>query len=193
MPILPTTIEARVVAKLYRDAELKNWAHGGPSSHNRQYRAWLDDPEVGGILAGFMKRDDARVWIKDGPMKEYARARAGVGRYKVHIANQHSAAARVASAALTRGWSVVPGSQRIKPLSCIVENGDERKRLFWGPSKDFKHLLWAALLHHASGATESAHLAVVESVGHQVDAALRRQHQTMANRYDFGISHVRIE
>ena len=43
------------------------------------YDRWLDDPAIGGYLTRFLSRERARVWLKDVPMKEYSRARNGIG------------------------------------------------------------------------------------------------------------------
>src|SRR5689334_15467206 len=78
---LPDEIERRIVSQLFQDADQMDWAHLSATARSAQYAKWVQDPEVGGRLTQFITPEQARVWIKDGPMKEWARAVSGIGKY----------------------------------------------------------------------------------------------------------------
>src|SRR4051794_25912559 len=79
--LLPRQQQDDVVAAVYADANELDWEHLALVARTRQYARWLADPRVGGILTQYMTMEQARSWLKDGPMKEYHRARRGAGRY----------------------------------------------------------------------------------------------------------------
>ena len=70
-----------VVKALYADADRLGWEHLSPQQRTAQYDQWVTNPAIGGVLTTCMSSENARSWIKDGPMKEYGRARQGAGRY----------------------------------------------------------------------------------------------------------------
>src|SRR4051812_10617052 len=70
-----------VVKALYAAADRLDWEHMTTNARTAQYDEWVTVPEIGGVLTGYMSSENARSWIKDGPMKEYARAQLGAGRY----------------------------------------------------------------------------------------------------------------
>lgn len=191
MRALPSRIEQDVVRCLYQDAQRLDWIHLSMSERRRQYAAWLEAPEVGGVLIQFLSREGARVWIKDGPMKEFARATAGVGRFASFVDQTGRGPAEMTKLALGAEWVVVDGSVGIKPLHCLAEREAEQRFLCWGPPKDFKHLLWAAL----SAATldnQAARVVVVERVGQELRAAERRRFEQLCRRCSLEFSSVRL-
>src|SRR5579859_5188092 len=189
---LPTAIEERVVSKLFGDAHRLGWTHMTPSEHTRQYAIWVDDPEIGGVLEQFKLPDGTRHWIKDSVMHEYARALAGVGKFAKYA---HSAAlgpAELVRIALGQGWEVVPKSESIKPLQCLARRDEDLVRLFWGPAKDFKHLLWAALKSTDAQGAPRAHVLVVEPQTQPIPAGEKAHHARLAARCGFSVSHALV-
>ena len=75
---VPKEIRHEVVRALYQQVETMNWELMSPQQKSQQYARWIDDPAIGGRLTQFQSAEDARVWLKDGPMKEFARALDGV-------------------------------------------------------------------------------------------------------------------
>ena len=192
--LLPAGIVRRVVEKLYRDAQRVGWLNLTPRDRNRQYTTWLDNQEVGGLLLRFVKRDGARVWIKDGPMKEYARALAGVGRFKDYASGSGASPDRVVRAAVGKECTVLKDSVGIKPLHCLTENKDgEQTWVCWGPPKDFKHLLWAAICRAVDASDVACHVVVIESVERTTDAAEQRRRLALAAHCKVGVSHLRLD
>lgn len=152
---MPVEIEEAVVRLLYSRAAELGWPHLTDAERTTQYQYWIDDPEIGGKLLLFIKKPEAvRVWMKDGPMKEYARAVNGIGKYAKFVDTDKVELGALVTKALGPGWVEVPGTQRIKPLRVTVcrenDEGDEM-RFCWGPARDLKHLVWRAIVDQAEG------------------------------------------
>ena len=76
---LPWEVEESIVSRLFADMERLGWEGLTLPQRTSQYAIWIADREIGQRLAEFMTPERARVWIKDGPVKEYPRALAGSG------------------------------------------------------------------------------------------------------------------
>lgn len=72
-------VEEAIVSRLFADMERLGWEGMTPRQRTSQYGEWIKDAEIGQRLAEWMTPERARVWIKDGPVKEYPRALADVG------------------------------------------------------------------------------------------------------------------
>ncbi len=190
--MLPDGQERRVIARLYEDAQRLRWTYLTHADRTRQYAYWIKDPEVGGVLTSFMDPEEARVWIKDGPMKEYARAIAGIGKYADLVTDPRQGAAAIVQGAMGEAWSVVPGTLDIKPLRCVAACQDNHIRVFWGPARDFKHLLFAGLEATDGWGTLPAILVVTDSIEMPVSAGEREQQQRLADRCGLRLSHLRV-
>lgn len=156
--------ETAIIRKVYTDAAALDWEHTSQTMRTRQYERWLEDPLVGGILGQWMSPSEMRVWLKDGPLKEFARARAGLGDTAKYLDEHPFSAKVIVARALGPGWSLVTGSIDVKPPQCLVTDGSMTSRLFWGPEKDFKHLLWAALMAWERDENEDCLVVVFDSV-----------------------------
>ncbi len=180
-----------VVRRIYADARRVDWEHCSQSAKTAQYQRWLEDKDVGGVLKQWMDDGEIRVWIKDGPMKEFARAMAGKGTYAAFLDVHPRSASFIVSAALGTGWRVRPKSEREKPPSFVAERSDASKRVFWGPHKDLKHLLWAALSASASKPDESVVVVVFDTLEGPLTDGDRKQLAAIAARANVPISFVR--
>ena len=178
--------------RLYRDAAQLGWQHITDAERTRQYAVWLDDADVGSTLTELLGREGARLWMKDGPLKEYARALAGAGPYARYAEQRRPGEEPVIHAALGVDWVPVANSFGIKPLHCLAERGDERSYLAWGPARDFKHLLWACLRALDAGVALTAKIVVLESLEDPTPSAIRRAHQRIARRCDLQVGHLDI-
>jgi len=143
--LLPAQQLAAVVRALYADAEQLDWEHLPLAEHTRQYGRWVTDSRVGAALSRYMTTEQARSWIKDGPMKEFARARRGAGRYAQYGAPGGTGPADVLLHALGHDWEIVEGSVGVKPFHCEAVSGTDVAFVAWGAAGNFRHLLWAAL------------------------------------------------
>lgn len=187
---IPQEIAKKVVGRLFEDAENRGWVNLALPERTKMYNDWVKDSEVGGRLRDFISVEDARVWIKDGPMKEYSRARYGIGKYAQYIAAPALARQELLRSVLGDDWQEEPKSLVIKPLRVTVTDGDKRLRLTWGSARDFKHLLWAALESDAKGDTVDWVLCVVGSFENPTPADRRRMYDRMAKRCGFSIKYV---
>ncbi|WP_424183510.1 hypothetical protein ACOBQX_16075 [Actinokineospora sp. G85] len=152
---LPPEFEEAVVRRIYRRAAELDWPRLSDAERTVQYQYWIDDPEIGGKLLLFIKKPEAvRVWMKDTPMKEYARAVNGVGKFAKYVDTVKFDRLALIAKVLGPGWTEVPDSQKVKPLRITVrsdEDEENERRLCWGPPRDIKHLVWRAVLDQANG------------------------------------------
>lgn len=153
MALLPSSVENEIVRQLFSEAEAVGWQLLPVTARTAQYKRWMDSPEVGAKLQEFMTAAQARVWIKDGPMKEFSRAVHGFGKYAALISSPAPSVEELVKEALGPEWSVLHGSLRSKPMRVSVADGQESAVFAWGPPTDLKHLVWAGLVSVSRGDT----------------------------------------
>ena len=180
--LIPEKQLATIVTALYGDADSHDWAHLPPQEHTRLYREWVNDPRIGKILTAYMTPEQARSWIKDGPMKEYANARRGVGRYARFGRHGGTNASNIAATALGLGAKVIDGTEGVKPPHCHGEDAaGSVAYLTWGPATNFRNLVWAAL-RVAVAADLPGHIVVLEPPGHDTPTSDKTFHANIATR-----------
>jgi hypothetical protein len=187
---VPSAQLAEVIRTLYATAERLDWEHLPPHDRSAQYASWVADPAVGGVLTRYMTSEQARSWIKDGPMKEFARARRGTGRYAQYGQPSGTGPTDLVRAALGEGWTVIEGTLGDKPSHCQACRGDETAYVTWGTAPNFRHLVWAAL-RAAVETNDPAVIVVTETTARptpETDAAWQRR---IAERCGLRIAHVR--
>lgn len=189
---IPREVEAKVVTKLYEDANRLDWAHLTPQQHSTQYAKWVEDPDVGGRLREFLSTGDARVWIKDGPMKEWSRAVSGVGKYANHVRDAQDVPARLVNRALGAEWQAEPATIQVKPLRVVARRGEDEAVLTWAQARDLKHLVWAALTASAEGDTRQWVLCVIETFTKPTPANEKEAHHRLAKRCHLEIRHISL-
>jgi hypothetical protein len=182
MSQIPTDVREAVIRRLYADAERLDWENLSVAEKSKQYANWLEDEEVGGKLLRFKPSEPGvRVWMKDGPMKEYSRAVLGVGPNARYVDHPRCTPESVVRAASGAGWSVVPGSVEVKPARCRASGPEGERVVIWGKSEDFKYLVFAGLELLVSG-VEVASVAVVEAVANPTGKAERERMRQIAER-----------
>lgn len=180
-----------VIRRIYKDAKQLDWLYVSNHEKTVQYRRWLEDPEVGGVLEQWMALDEARVWIKDGVMKEFARALAGEGSF-AHLLDDHPHAPdRVIGQALGSGWEI-NGEIKTKPMNTVVRNGDAVKTVYWGAPKDVKHLVWAALEQSYRQKDRALTVVVLDALARPVSAAEKALHAHIAARTGVEILYAKV-
>ena len=145
--LLPEQQLASVVRSLYAQADEAGWDTLSPRDRSRMYTQWVeaDDP-VGTILTQYMTPEAARSWIKDGPMKEYARANRGTGRYAAYGRQGGTSPLDIIRQVIGPEATLEEGSEAVKPLRAHAHDQDgSRFLVLWGDRRSFKDLLWAAL------------------------------------------------
>jgi hypothetical protein len=143
---VPDLIRGEVITELYRQAAELDWELLPAGAKKLQYRKWVEDPCVGGRLHEFW--DDHRIgtWIKDTPMKEYARAQEGFGSMAAYAATRYVPGPEsLAQAALGEEWHIKSGSLDEKPMHCLAVSGIFERYVCWGKPSVFRDLTWAAL------------------------------------------------
>ncbi|MFI0908944.1 PIN domain-containing protein [Streptomyces abikoensis] len=142
---LPPEAREKVLFEIYRQAHEMDWDFLSNTERSNQYRQWVEDPEVGGVLQSFMTEQKARVWIKDVPMREYARAQEGFGQYAPYTVMRFRGPDEVVKSACGPEWDVEPDSMGEKPMHCYATNGTTTRYVCWGHPRTFRDLIGAAL------------------------------------------------
>jgi len=182
MSQIPTDIREAVIKRLYADAGRIDWENLSVAEKTKQYANWLEDEEVGGELLRFKPSEPGvRVWMKDGPMKEYSRAILGVGPNAGYVDHPRCTPESVVRATLGAEWAVVPGSVEVKPARCWAGGPEGEKVVIWGNREDFKYFVFAALELLVSG-VEAACIAVVEAAANPTANAERERMSQIAER-----------
>jgi hypothetical protein len=166
-----------------------DWELLSRDEKSQRYARWIDDPAIGGRLTQFQSAEDARVWLKDGPMKEYARALDGVGPFADFTTKRLSHPEELLRRALGEQWTIVAGSRGYKPLHCLVTDGTETRFLCWGKSGTFRDLVWAAL-NRAVDATPRPLIVVTVRDGQDVNGEERRRHERIAAHCGIDVRHI---
>jgi hypothetical protein len=191
MSQLPADIRDAVIERLYADAERIDWENLSVAEKSKQYANWLEDEEIGGRLLSFKPSELAvRLWMKDGPMKEYSRAVLGVGPNAGYVDNPRCTPDSVVRAALGTGWAVVPGSVEVKPARCRASGPEREVVVIWGKKEDFKYLIYAALELLVCGA-EVASAAIVETVADPTGKAERERMGKIAERCGISLRFIK--
>lgn len=189
---IPKEIEWKVVRKLYADAKELDWATLTPQQHSAQYGKWVADAEVGGRLREYLSDSEVRVWIKDGPMKEWSRSRSGVGKYADLVEAAEDVPSKLVRKALGTDWEFDRSTIRTKPLRILARKEEEETIVTWAAAKDLKHLIWAALTADAEGDARPWVVCVVETFTKPTPANERNAHLRLAKRCGLRLIHVAI-
>lgn len=181
-----------VVKALYADADRLGWEHLSPQQRTAQYDQWVTNPAIGGVLTTCMSSENARSWIKDGPMKEYGRARQGAGRYARFGSADGPTAGQIAAHALGAGAVVVDGSVGVKPFHCVATaSGDRPTYVAWGEAKNFRYLVWACLGYLGDNPGAAASVVIMETMADPTTGAEKSRHATIAGRCSIGLKYYR--
>jgi hypothetical protein len=145
MSELENSLRRAIVAEVYRQAGEMDWDGLTDKQRSVVYDCWLDDPAIGHELTRFLSRERARVWLKDVPMKEYARARSGIGVYSDLTTVRFPGPGQIARQVLGGHWDMVEGTIREKPNRCVISDGQDERLMIWGPPKVLRDLVWAGI------------------------------------------------
>lgn len=189
---LPRNQVDGVVKALYAAADQLDWEHLPASNRTAQYDSWITDPEIGGVLTRYMTSENARSWIKDGPMKEYGRARLGAGRYAKFGTTVGPSSEQVVRQALGEESALVPNSEGIKPFHCLATMDQTTAYIAWDTGKNLRHLVWATINHLASHPDHKACIVILESIDRPTVRADRIRHERIADRCSIEIKYYRV-
>ncbi|MFI6041392.1 hypothetical protein ACIA8C_07135 [Nocardia sp. NPDC051321] len=176
---IPRDEREAVIRALYRQVEDLDWESMPPGRKSEQYALWIEDYEIGGRLADWYTTDGIRVWLKDGPLKEYGRALEGVGAYAEFVTKRYPSPERMLQDALGAEWTIVANSIAEKPMHCSATNGSETRYVCWGKPTTFRDLLWAAV-SAAIDLPARPMIIVTTRAGRTVDEGLRIKQSKIA-------------
>jgi hypothetical protein len=185
---LPRHVRDVVLPAVYRKADEVNWQTLSPKSRNDQFTQWVDDPAVGGELANYFTTHGMRVWLKDGPMKEYLRAKRGQGPYARFVPTTYQSADEIVTEACGRDWYIAQGSQGTRPEHCIATNGTSTRYVCWGPTIDFKDLLFAAL----NAADETSIIVLLHDPNETISSDRQNKYSELAHRAGAKLTHMAL-
>jgi hypothetical protein len=176
---IPASVRDEVVKLLYADADNLDWERLPPQAKTAQYNQWVEDSRIGGLLARYIP--NPHLWIKEVPLKEYARALENMGRFATFAGFHYAPPADFIGPTFGGDWKFVEDSQRDKPANCLAWDGTVRRYVCWGPPSQFKDLLWAAL---TVGVKQQGRPGIVLSVrtDAEIDASDRRQYTAIGER-----------
>ena len=189
---IPKEIEQKVVRKLYTDAKVLDWATLTLRQHSAQYAKWVADAEVGGRLGEYLSDAEVRLWIKDGPMKEWSRSLSGIGKYAELVGDADDVPTKLVRKVLGEDWGADRSTIRTKPLRLVATKGEDETVITWAASKDLKHLVWAALTANAEGDSRPWVICVVETFTKPTPANERNAQLRLAKRCGLQLVHVSL-
>jgi hypothetical protein len=193
MSELENTLRRAIVAEVYRQAGELDWDGLTDRQRSSVYDRWLDDPNIGRELTRFLSRERARVWLKDVPMKEYARARSGIGVYSSLVTVRLPGPGQIASQLLGGNWTSVDGTIREKPNRCVITNGPDERLMIWGPPKTLRDLVWAGINSVAGGREPAPMLVVATRRGDVLSDGEKRRHIRLAQIAGLDLRHTVLQ
>jgi hypothetical protein len=192
MSDLETAFRRTIVAEVYRQAADLDWDGLTGKQRTAAYDRWLDDPAIGGELTRFLPRERARVWLKDVPMKEYTRARSGIGYFADLVTVRFPGPEQIARQVLGAGWTALDGTIREKPNRCVISDGQTRRLLIWGPPRTLRDLVWAGISAVVDG-NDPVPLIVVAAVrGEAPEPADMRRHIRIGQTAGLEVCHTTL-
>lgn len=163
MVSLPDTLRGEVIGELVRQFDSMRWEELSNPERTLAYTRLVKDARVGGRMRAFMAEGDIRVWIKDGPAKEYRRALEGVGPLAPYTGRAYPGPDAIVKAALGQSWSPRSGSVEEKPMRCFAVDGSGQSIfVIWGTIASLKDLVWHAAVTRAKEPSESITLAIAK-------------------------------
>jgi hypothetical protein len=186
---VPKEIRASVIRELYKQVGSLDWDEIPARERTAYYTRWVEDPAIGGELADYYTAEGMRVWLKDGPLKEYARALEDFGLYAEYAMKRLSPASEFISDLLGVTWQIKPETTKDKPMHCLVTDGEAERYVCWGKPRVFRDLLWAAV-NAALSAPVPPLIVVWLSQGETVGAPQRRHHERVARHCGLDLAYV---
>ncbi|MEU0091830.1 hypothetical protein [Kribbella sp. NPDC006257] len=147
MAAIPLEVRTEVITELVRQFDAVRWEELSAHSASEMYDRFVKDPKIGLRLSAFMPAEKIRVWIKDGPAKDYRRALEGIGPIASFTNRAYPGPQSVVRLALGDQW--VPRADTIeeKPMRCFAEDPRGQSMfVIWGPLSAIQGLIWNSCL-----------------------------------------------
>jgi hypothetical protein len=188
---LPDSLRREIIREVYRQAELLDWGALSNAERSARYDRWLDEAAIGGVLMRYVSRERARVWIKDVPMKHYSRACGGVGKYADLVSSRFPGPGGVAAQTFGDSWGVVEDSMRDKPNRCLISDGESKRLMIWGPTSNFRALIWAGLNAVVDGQPQPSIVVTIRQ-GECLDNSARHRHTLLGSHIGAEVYHTTL-
>jgi hypothetical protein len=155
MAKVPNDVRNEVIGEIVRRLDAARWEEVSSSAASEMYDRLVKDPQIGGRLVVYMPADKVRVWIKDGPAKEYRRALEGIGPIAPFTKRTYPGPESVVRLALGDKWLPKPDTIDEKPMRCFAE-GPNGQSMFviWGPLSALQGLIWNSCLIRAADSSK---------------------------------------
>jgi hypothetical protein len=181
-----------IVAEIYRQAGDMDWDGLTGKQRSAVYDRWLDDPSIGRELTRFLSRERARVWLKDVPMKEYARARSGIGSFADLVTVRLPGPEQIARQVPGESWHAVEGTVREKPNRCLISDGRGERLMIWGPPRILKDMIWAGIIAVADGREPTPLIVVASPRGESVSQSEMTRHTKISQNAGLELRHTTV-
>jgi hypothetical protein len=192
MSDLPEALRREVLIEVYRQAAELDWDGMSPRERSIQYNRWINDPQVGGELSRYLDEVRIRHWLKDVAIKEYSRAKFGIGAYAPLVSLRVTGPDQIAKQVMGPEWSMLEATIRQKPNSCHIVNGDGRRLMMWGPPNTFRDLVWAGINVMADGIHPKPLVVVTSPQGEELDIGEKRRHVRLGAIAGLDVRHTSL-
>jgi hypothetical protein len=160
---IPPEVREEVLAELARQFDTARWEEVSGAAASEMYDRFVKHPDIGGRLRPFMPDAKIRVWIKDGPAKEYRRALEGVGPIARYTSRSYPGPDAIVKSALGSNWFARAETVEEKPMRCFAEGGDEKSSfVIWGPLSALQGLVWNSCLLRAYDPRQSITIVITK-------------------------------
>lgn len=155
MAKVPADVRKAVIKEVVGRLDAARWEEVPSATASEMYDRFVKDPKIGGRLSPHMPADKIRVWIKDGPAKEYRRALEGIGPIASFTKRMYPGPESVVRLALGDQWLLKPDTVEEKPMRCYAEGpGGRSMYVIWGPLSAIQGMIWNSCLIRAEDSAE---------------------------------------
>jgi hypothetical protein len=163
MAKVPADVRKAVIKEVVGRLDTARWEEVSPSTASEMYDRFVKDPKIGGRLSPYMPAEKIRVWIKDGPAKEYRRSLEGIGPIASFTKRMYPGPESVVRLALGDQWLPKPDTIEEKPMRCFAEGPDGQSMfVIWGPLSAIQGMIWNSCLIRAEDSAKPITIVVTK-------------------------------
>lgn len=192
MSDLPDDLRRQILIEVYRQAADLNWDGMTTRERTTQYNQWLESPLIGGQLSRFMEKGQVRTWLKDIAMKEYSRAKFGIGLYAPYVSVRFTGPDQIAKQVMGPEWSMLEHSVREKPNRCVIAADANRRLMMWGPPPTLRDMIWAGINVIADGREPEPLIVITAQQGEELNAGEKRRHVQLGKIAGLEVAHTTL-
>lgn len=188
---LPDETRKQLLLRIYQQAEELRWEFLSNPQRTRFYQQWYSDPKIGEVLMSFVDAKAAVDWIKDTAMKEYSRAKEGIGQNVPYVTRRFRGTHEIVRTACGDGWSVIPETLKIKPNNFLATDGAETRYVCWGRPTPvhFPALIFAGVSHAVHHGGHPAIVATIQD-GETLSSADKEKQRAIAAHCGINLAHL---